>query len=76
MRRRSWRIILSILAAIAVGVQIIWFIIMMELDMQLSTPVIIILLLFPGAMGWMLPIGFWWLWKDEIQNEPAQEEAG
>ncbi len=69
MSAKTWRLVLGILCLVAAGVQAIWFLIIMGLDLQLPGFVIALLVLFPGALGWMFPAGFVWLWKDEI-NRP------
>jgi hypothetical protein len=74
MRRRTWWTILGILAAIAAGVQVIWFIIMTELEIQVPTGVMILLLFFPGGMAWMMPLGFAYLWKDEVDKPQPDSE--
>ena len=32
------------------------------------------LVFFPGAMGWIMPLGFAYLWKDEIVVTPNEGE--
>lgn len=66
MDRKRYRLIFWSLAAIAVGVQVIWLLILLGLELQVPLIVTIVFVFFPGAMGWIMPVGFAYLWKDEI----------
>jgi apolipoprotein N-acyltransferase len=68
MSRKRWWVILWSLVAVAAGVHLTWITILMELDMKVPTAIMVVLVLFPGAMGWLMPLGFAWLWKDEIRD--------
>lgn len=72
MNRKRYRLIFWLLAAIALGVQVIWLLILLGLDLQVPVIVTVIFVFFPGAMGWIMPVGFAYLWKDEIV-EPSEE---
>jgi apolipoprotein N-acyltransferase len=75
MSRKRWWVVIGLLSAVAVGVHLTWLVVLFGLNMRVPAPVMLVLALFPGAMGWLLPLGFAWLWKDEVREAPPGTEA-
>jgi len=75
MSRTRWWVIVGLLCAVAAGVQAVWLVVLLELDLQVPAFVIVLLAFFPGSMGWLMPVGFAWLWKDEIEGRGTHTEA-
>lgn len=71
MRRKTWWLVFWFLTAVALGVQAIWLAILWGLELKLPTAIVVILVFFPGAMGWMFPLGYAYLWKDELKQADA-----